>query len=85
MTEADIRAKVRGAVANVCGIDVADVPDSAHFVNDLGLDSLSVVEALVELEREFRLGDATEEDEARLVGIDEAVQYIQKKINLQTV
>lgn len=83
MSEVEIRTKVRTAIAHICGVDVSKIPESAHFVDDLGLDSLSVVEAFVALEREFQLEDATEEEEALLVGIDEAVQYVQSKLSVQ--
>jgi acyl carrier protein len=83
MSKEEIRGKVKSAIANVCGMDATEIGDDAHFVDDLGLDSLSVIEAFVDLEREFKIAEATEEAESRLVSIGTAVEYIQEQLNTQ--
>lgn len=53
---ADIRAKVKEIIANATGLDAESIADDAHFVNDLDLDSLSLLEIGVDVDYEFRLG-----------------------------
>ena len=48
-----VDAKVKEIIANQLGKDVAEVKDSASLVDDLGADSLSIVEIMMELENEL--------------------------------
>ena len=84
MSEDQIRAKVKAAVANVCGVSVNDIADDAHFVNDLGLDSLSVIEAAVELDREFRISGLSPDAQRMFESVGDAVSFIQERIQLQS-
>jgi acyl carrier protein len=54
------REGLRKIFADVLDVDAAEVGDSAHFVDDLGVDSLMALEILVNLERTYgvRLGDS---------------------------
>ena len=83
MNEDQIRERVKAAVANVCGVSAANISDNAHFVNDLGLDSLSVIEAAVELDREFRISGSSSDTEKLFESVDDAVRYIHKRMKLQ--
>ena len=85
MSEDQIRQRVKAAVANVCGVSASQIGDNAHFVDDLGLDSLSVIEAAVELDREFRIGGLSTDGEKLLVSVDQAVRHIQNRLNLQSI
>ena len=62
----------------MCGVSASQIGDNAHFVDDLGLDSLSVIEAAVELDREFRIGGLSTDGEKLLVSVDQAVRHIQR-------
>lgn len=83
MSKEQILDKVKSAVANVCGMDPVGIADDARFVEDLGLDSLSVIEAFVELEREFKIANAEEGAESRLVSVPAAVEYILEQLQTQ--
>lgn len=48
-----VDAKVKEIIANQLGKDVAEVKDAASLVDDLGADSLSIVEIMMELENEL--------------------------------
>ena len=67
--------KVKKIVAEKLGVPEEKVTESAAFVNDLGADSLDVVEFVMEVEKEF---DITIPDyaAAKLEKVGDAVKYI---------
>ena len=67
--------QVKKIVADKLGVSEDKVTETAAFVNDLGADSLDVVEFVMEVEKEF---DITIPDEAaaKLVTVGDAVKYI---------
>jgi acyl carrier protein len=75
MDEAAILEKIREVVADKLDADPSDVVDGASFVDDLGADSLDVVELIMGLEDEFGIEISDEEAESiRTVG--DAVRFI---------
>jgi acyl carrier protein len=75
MDEAAILEKIREVVADKLDADPGDVVDGASFVDDLGADSLDVVELIMGLEDEFGIEISDEEAEGiRTVG--DAVRFI---------
>ncbi|MBP3545254.1 MAG: acyl carrier protein [Alphaproteobacteria bacterium] len=69
--------QVKKIVADKLGVSEDKVTETAAFVNDLGADSLDVVEFVMEVEKEF---DITIPDEAaaKLVTVGDAVKYIEE-------
>lgn len=57
------KEELRHMLANVLDVDVAEVTDTAEFVEDLGVDSLMALEVLVALEKQ----DQIKLDEAKLI------------------
>ncbi len=76
-----IRLRVKEAVSLVSGITIDKIADDARFAEDLGLDSLSVIESLVVVEREFRLQPKGEDVEVQIKSIDEAVRLVQVQLS----
>ena len=62
------------------GVDEGEVVPSASFVDDLGADSLDLVELIMALEEEFsnpsRKVEIPDEDAEKLVTVQDAVDYI---------
>ena len=56
MDVVEIRTKIKEIIANVTNIDPAEISDKASFVEDLQLDSLSLLEIGVDVDYEFKLG-----------------------------
>ncbi|HEX9735746.1 MAG TPA: acyl carrier protein [Thermoanaerobaculia bacterium] len=56
MDAVEIRAKIKEIIANVASLDPRDIGDTASFVDDLQLDSLSLLEIGVDVDYEFKLG-----------------------------
>ena len=69
--------QVKKIVAEKLGVSEDKVTETAAFVNDLGADSLDVVEFVMEVEKEF---DITIPDDAaaKLVTVGDAVKYIEE-------
>ena len=78
MDQQKILEKIKDVVADKLDADPADVTESASFVDDLGADSLDVVELIMGLEDEFSIEISDEEAEGiRTVG--DAIKFISEK------
>ena len=67
--------QVKKIVVEKLGVKPEDVTEDATFVNDLGADSLDVVEFVMEVEKEFNI-TIPDEDAAKLERVGDAVKYI---------
>ena len=80
---ATIFEKIKGIVVEQLGVDEKDVVPTASFVEDLGADSLDLVELIMSLEEEFSTGDQKVEipDEAaeKIITIQDAIDYIKEQ------
>ncbi len=68
--------KVKKIVIEKLGVSEAKVTEEASFVNDLGADSLDVVEFVMEVEKEFNI-TIPDEEAAKLATVGDAVKYIE--------
>lgn len=68
--------KVKKIVVEKLGVDEANVVESAKFINDLGADSLDVVEFIMEVEKEFDI-TIPDEDATKMETVGDAVKYIE--------
>ena len=73
---ASVDEKVKHIIVEQLGVDEEEVKPEASFVDDLGADSLDVVELVMALEEEFGL-EISDEDAEKLSTVQEAVSYIQ--------
>lgn len=72
---ASIDEKVKHIIVEQLGVDQAEVKPEAKFVDDLGADSLDVVELVMALEEEFSL-EISDEDAEKLQTVQQAIDYI---------
>ena len=63
-------------IAENLGIDQGMIKDESNFVNDLGADSLNVVELVMAIEEEFDM-EIPDEDSETLHTVGELRQYIE--------
>ena len=73
-----IEQKVKQIIVEQLGVDEAQVDDSASFVDDLGADSLDIVELVMAFEEAFDI-DIPDEDAEKILTVKEAITYIEGK------
>ena len=73
-----ILVNVKKLVAQELGIDEAEVTPEASFQDDLGADSLALVELLMAFEEKFEIDSIPDEDADKIRTVADAVTYIQK-------
>ena len=66
-------------LADACDVRKDEVTDKAHFVQDLGAESIDSIELIVAFEAEFDIEIPPEEGE-RIQTVGEAVKYIENKL-----
>ena len=74
MSSAD---KVKNIIVDKLGVEESRIVPEASFLDDLGADSLDVVELIMELEEEFDL-EIPDEDAEGITTVGSAVDYINK-------
>ncbi|AYD40036.1 acyl carrier protein [Clostridium fermenticellae] len=67
--------KVKSIIAEQLGIDEGEITMESSFVDDLGADSLDVVELIMALETEFNL-EIPDEDAEKVTIVGDIVDYI---------
>lgn len=77
MDSIDVTLKIKQVIADVADLDAADISDGAHFIDDLELDSLSLLEIGVDIDYEFKLG-VSEERLGQLRSIPETVGLVEE-------
>ena len=73
----DIFEKVRKIIADKLDIEPDKISPDASFLDDLGADSLDIVELIMELEEEFNL-EIPDEDAEKIRTVADAVTYIEE-------
>ena len=80
MTElATVLERVSKVIVDRLGVDESEVKLEASFREDLGADSLDVVELVMELEDEFDM-EISDEDAEKISTIGDAIAYIESKL-----
>lgn len=74
----DIVQRVKDLIAEALGATPSEVIPSASFIDDLGADSLDIVELVMAFEKEFGI-EIPDEDAEKITTVQDAVDYIQQK------
>jgi acyl carrier protein len=75
---AEVLERVTKIIVDRLGVDEAQVALEASFKDDLGADSLDVVELVMELEDEFDM-EISDDDAEKIATVGDAVNYINSK------
>ena len=73
-----VAERVKQIIVEQLGVDESQVEPSASFVDDLGADSLDIVELVMAFEEAFDL-DIPDEDAEKIKTVKDAVDYIEAK------
>ena len=76
---ADNAKKVRDIIEKELGVERDKMTDEASFIEDLGADSLDIVELVMEFEKEFNI-DIPDEDAEKLRTVGDAIGYLNSKM-----
>ena len=78
MSEQDIKQKVFELVSEHLGVDIEKITDDTSFINDLGADSLDIVELVMDLEEEFDV-KIPEDIADKIQTVGDAVAFISEQ------
>jgi acyl carrier protein len=70
-----VEDKVKKIIAEKLSVDEAEIVPGASFVDDLGADSLDLVELIMSMEEEFDI-DISDEDAEKMVCYQDVIDYI---------
>jgi acyl carrier protein len=71
--------KIKQIIVEQLGVDEAEVTPNAHFVDDLGADSLDIVELVMAFEEAFEI-EIPDEDAEKIQTVKDATAYIQAHV-----
>ena len=77
-----ILEKLRGLIAEQLGVEGNSISMDTNFEEDLGVDSLDIVELSMALEESFDIGEMSEEDLASIKTVGDLVNYLQRKLDM---
>ena len=75
-----VEEKVKNIIVEQLGVDMESVTPEASFIDDLGADSLDIVELVMTMEEEFDL-EIPDEDAEKIKTVNDVVNYIKTKVN----
>jgi len=78
LPETDLSFKVKRIIAHLIALDEDQITDSASFEDDLGVDSLDVLEIRMEVEKKFEI-NIPDEDAEKLTTVGSLIRYVKAK------
>jgi acyl carrier protein len=69
--------RIRGIIAEKLEVNIDQITDEAKFIDDLGADSLDVVELIMTLEDEFDI-EISDEQAEKIVTVRNAIEFMQE-------
>ena len=81
MTMDEIIKTMQDLIAEQFAIDTDEIGMDSSFVDDLGADSVDLVELVMAMEEEFDVGEIDEEDLTGLKTVGDCVRYLYNKLN----
>ena len=72
---ASLEDRLKGIIVDQLGVEAEKVIENASFINDLGADSLDIVELVMAMEEEFDL-EIPDEDAEKIKTVGDAVNYL---------
>ncbi len=75
MTAANVEQKVKNIIAEQLGVGEDEIKMTSSFIEDLGADSLDIVELVMAMEEEFEV-EIPDEEAENIKTVQDAVNYI---------
>jgi acyl carrier protein len=74
-----IEKRVKEIIVEQLGVNENEVTPEAKFVDDLGADSLDLVELVMALEEEYNI-EISDEEAEKILTVGDAIEYIQSHV-----
>ncbi|WP_068550103.1 acyl carrier protein [Thermosulfidibacter takaii] len=75
----EVEAKIKEIIVEQLNVDESEVTPEASFIDDLGADSLDIVELVMAIEEAFDI-EIPDEDAEKIKTVKDAVDYVVKKL-----
>jgi acyl carrier protein len=75
----DVEAKVKEIIMDKLGVEESQISPEASFINDLGADSLDIVELVMGFESAFQIS-IPDEDAEKIGTVSDAINYLKEKL-----
>lgn len=79
----DIELRIKKAVAEQLGMRAEEINNDASFMDDLGADSLDLVELVMSFENDFGI-TIPDEDSSSITTVQSAIDYVNNKLSKNT-
>lgn len=79
MDTQEIKATIKQSISRVTGIPAENITDSASYEEDLGLDSLSILEIAVDVESHYKF-HASDEELTSIRTVEDTVELVRKRM-----
>ncbi len=73
----EVQDKIKQIIVDELGVDEAEVTENARFIEDLGADSLDLVELVMRFEEEFDI-EISDEDAEKIQSVRDAYAYVEQ-------
>ena len=73
----EVQDKIKQIIVDELGVDEAEVTENARFIEDLGADSLDLVELVMRFEEEFDI-EIPDEDAEKILSVRDAYSYVEQ-------
>lgn len=70
--------RIKGIIVEQLGVSKEELTPQASFIEDLGADSLDIVELIMALEEEFEM-EIPDEDAEKIQTVEDVINYVQSK------
>ena len=74
-----VEKRIKEIIVEQLGVNESEVTPEAKFVDDLGADSLDLVELVMALEEEYNM-EISDEDAEKILTVGDAIEYIQSHV-----
>lgn len=78
MAAAEVADRVKGIIVEQLGVSLEEVTPEASFIEDLGADSLDIVELIMALEEEYDM-EIPDEDAEKIQTVQDVIGYISSR------
>lgn len=75
LTNSEIAEKVYALIKDSLGVSLEEIKPGAYFIDDLGADSLDIVELVMLFEKEFKI-EIPDEDAEKISTVQDSIDYI---------